>query len=510
MKQPPPPDPIQTLIETADAIPGAVFRYVEGSPGGNDGSFEYASGGFRELFDLPPDVPLSANKVWSRLHPDDRITSLQLLVGSRTNLTPYEFEFRILSAEGQTARWIWARSNPIRLPDNRVAWCGTLTDITKTKQLESQLRQSQELFFALFHQSPMPAIVTRSMDGLILLVNQVGLDQLGYTREEVIGHNTLELGLISPRERGDRLALLHQGANAPGGYVQLRTRSGVFRDFYGALSLVTYENEECVLGVFFDVTEKLMLEDELKRKNSELAAANAKLEEMDAMKQKFTAMIVHDLKSPLSSVAVALNLLEPRQGDESEFIDLSKRNVEKVVKMVDEMLEVMRAETHEVELVKMTFSPNAFLQGCVNSAQAQAKEKGIELKSLLEEDLPLLEADPAKLDRVFSNLISNAIKFTPCGGTISIGARTIQGVGVEEGLDFLLVNVTDSGCGIPAEDLPFIFDLYRQSKFNQGQIGVGLGLAIVKSIIAAHGGNVSVRSQVGVGSQFSVVLPTKI
>jgi signal transduction histidine kinase len=125
-------------------------------------------------------------------------------------------------------------------------------------------------------------------------------------------------------------------------------------------------------------------------------------------------------------------------------------------------------------------------------------------------DLPdsvLLDVDSGKIERVFSNLLSNAVKFTAKGGTVRLEAAFVSGEGVEAGTRWFRVTVTDTGAGIPPEDLPYIFDPYRQTSATKGRVGVGLGLAIVKRIVAAHGGNVSVRSKVGVGSAFTVELP---
>src|SRR5262249_47828084 len=115
--------------------------------------------------------------------------------------------------------------------------------------------------------------------------------------------------------------------------------------------------------------------------------------------------------------------------------------------------------------------------------------------------------DPEQLDRVLSNLLDNALKYTPKGGTVYVSTATESGSGVERGLEFVALSVTDTGPGIPAEDLPYVFDPYCQRESKQHSGSVGLGLAIVQRLVAGHSGRVRVYSQLGVGTTFRVLLP---
>jgi signal transduction histidine kinase len=145
----------------------------------------------------------------------------------------------------------------------------------------------------------------------------------------------------------------------------------------------------------------------------------------------------------------------------------------------------------------------------VDGIRPEADRKNITLKYELPEagQLPSLLADRSKLLRVISNLLPNAVKFTSKGGVVMLNTAVVNGMGVNIGRDFIEISVTDTGIGIPPEDLPYVFDVYRQSRNNRSGVGVGLGLSIVKSIVAAHGGDVRVESQPGVGTSFTVSLP---
>lgn len=250
----------------------------------------------------------------------------------------------------------------------------------------------------------------------------------------------------------------------------------------------------------------------IRSKNLELEVANSKLRELDEMKRSFTAMLVHDLKSPLAVARGALELAEfsgeVKDQEVLSLLGLGQHSVDRVVGLVNDVLDVFRTDSEEITLQLKPIDARELLSACLGDAGILARTRGIEVVSEFAPALPTIQADSDKIERVFANLISNAVKFTPEGGVITLGAKTVSGTGVEAGLNFLLVTVTDTGEGIPAADLPYIFDPYRQSDNGGHKRGVGLGLAIVRRFVAAHGGNVSVRSQIGVGSTFAVILPT--
>jgi signal transduction histidine kinase len=171
--------------------------------------------------------------------------------------------------------------------------------------------------------------------------------------------------------------------------------------------------------------------------------------------------------------------------------------------------EVYRSEETGITLNRTSFNVTALLQEAVDGIRPEANRKNIILKYELPDaaHLPPLLADRSKLLRVISNLLTNAVKFTSKGGVVMLNAAVVNGMGVNIGRDFIEISVTDTGIGIPPEDLPYVFDVYRQSRNNRSGVGVGLGLSIVKSIVAAHGGDVRVESQPGVGTSFTVSLP---
>lgn len=253
---------------------------------------------------------------------------------------------------------------------------------------------------------------------------------------------------------------------------------------------------------------------QLEQQKKQLADANLKLRELDAVKAKFTAMLVHDLKSPLTVVKATLELFETTdevmkvlsEHNLANLISVSQHSVDKILKLIQEVLEIFRSDVQEMRLNKLPMDPVPLLKEALEAARLSGISNQITLIDHIDPILPIINADRAQLERVLGNLLSNALKFTPPGGQITLTANTTEGTDVEAGSSFLSITVTDTGEGIAPENLPYLFDPYQQAN-EKKRGGVGLGLAIVKRIVAAHGGNVSVKSRLGIGSSFTVTLP---
>ncbi len=228
------------------------------------------------------------------------------------------------------------------------------------------------------------------------------------------------------------------------------------------------------------------------------------LKELDRMKSEFVSAASHDLRSPLTAIKGFADLM-PTAGSLTEqqvyFLDKIHRGVEMIARLVSDLLDLGRIEAE----VRMDMEPcnlGAIVKQVVAGQQSHAelKQQTLEMQKIAP-DLPSVQGNPLRLGQVVSNLIGNAVKYTPEQGHISLS------VIVEEGQ--VVVTVEDDGIGIPQYDIAHIFDkFYRvKSPDTDNIIGSGLGLSIVKSIIEKHQGCVWVRSQIGVGSAFTFVLP---
>lgn len=248
------------------------------------------------------------------------------------------------------------------------------------------------------------------------------------------------------------------------------------------------------------------LQKELVRQNENLIDANLKLKEMSVMKGNFTAMLVHDIRNPLTLIGLVLD--EARlDGGTSPTLDQAAHAMDNIQHLLKEMLEIYRSEQGETPLAFEDFHPYPWLEQIAAAHRLQAEAAGLHFQFQVPDTMPELKGDAGKLDRALTNLLGNALKYTPRGGAIRLEAALEYGSGVDAGLRWLRIAITDTGRGIPPEQLPLIFDPFRQTQAADAEQGVGLGLAIVQRIIAAHKGRIHVNSQVGVGSTFIVQLP---
>jgi signal transduction histidine kinase len=218
---------------------------------------------------------------------------------------------------------------------------------------------------------------------------------------------------------------------------------------------------------------------------------------------------VHDIRSPLSAVTGALDIMRMIGVTEEveEYLSIAQEGLSHSLLLINEMLEVNRIEIGAHLIEKASIEPKSCLLECLQTAEIEARRRSITISSSVTMDsppLPTLNADRVRFKRVIDNLLTNAIKFTPHDGTVSLDALVVSQTNGTESLE---VTVADTGVGIAPEDQRTIFDPYVQAKNDRRHLGVGLGLAVVKHIVEAHGGSVRVESEPGRGTRFTVSYP---
>lgn len=259
--------------------------------------------------------------------------------------------------------------------------------------------------------------------------------------------------------------------------------------------------------VFVNRTKEQMahLEELVQVRTRDLADSNAALAELNKQKDAFLAVLTHDMRSPLTSIQGYASLLHdyPDLSSEKrkEIAAIILRNEQALLEIVENILEIEQLQSGApVMLEHETFDLRGLILEVVQSVRAKSAEKEIDLIYELGEQPIYLNADRPKVRRVLQNLLTNAVKYTPERGRVSVVARM-------NGQD-TYIEVADTGYGIPAGELPYIFDRYRRvAKHRDKATGTGLGLAIVQSLVEAHDGEVCVTSEEGVGSEFVVRLP---
>ena len=229
------------------------------------------------------------------------------------------------------------------------------------------------------------------------------------------------------------------------------------------------------------------------------------LEEADRKKDEFVAMLAHELRNPLAPIRNSLNILRlSGNGDPGtqRVHEMMERQVNHMVRLVDDLLEVSRITTGKIELRKERVELAAVIDNAVETSQPLIDAFRHHLTIALPSEPIVLEGDPVRLAQVFANLLNNAAKYTDGSGQIWLTAK--------RDANTVAVSVRDSGVGIPSEMLPQVFNLFMQADRNSGRAhtGLGIGLTLVKSLVEMHGGSVEARSEgEGRGSEFIVRLP---
>jgi NtrC-family two-component system sensor histidine kinase KinB len=226
--------------------------------------------------------------------------------------------------------------------------------------------------------------------------------------------------------------------------------------------------------------------------------------EQQEIKRDVVSTVSHQLKTPLTSLRMSIHLLlEERVGHlnekQSELLITARADSERLVGILNDLLDINRIESGRSRFAFQAVAPGALVRESMEPFIVDAKDKGIAMLNDISNELPEVVADSEKIHLVFANLITNALRFTSPGGSIAVRAVA--------GKDHVAFLVEDSGQGIPNEELPHLFEQFYRGPGQDDNSGVGLGLSIVKEIVRAHGGDISVESQIGKGSVFGFTLP---
>jgi signal transduction histidine kinase len=246
---------------------------------------------------------------------------------------------------------------------------------------------------------------------------------------------------------------------------------------------------------------------ELAQANAELEAANERLKELDRLKSRFVSMVSHELRTPLNAIQGFAEMIEagiygPVEEKQENALDRIIANAKRLLGIVNELLDQARMEAGQVVLKITSFSPAELTDDFHSTMDVLAENKGLTLTTEVTPDVPaMLHGDRERLHQIVVNLVNNALKFTEEGG---IHMRLHR-----PDVEHWAIDVTDTGTGIPKDAQAYIFEPFRQVDGSETRThkGVGLGLSIVKQLTELMGGEITIESEVGQGSTFTVVLP---
>ncbi len=318
-------------------------------------------------------------------------------------------------------------------------------------------------------------------NGSIALMNQV-LKQFFHVHEDPVGKKPLEIIRNIEIQETVSLVLKSRECVASREISILLPEEKILK-VYAAPVLREGKMDGAVL-VFHDITD---------------------LRRLENIRKDFVANVSHEIKTPLTSIkGYTETLLDGAIEDKDnakDFLKIIGSDSNRLVRLVDDLLDLSRIESDKLSLELAPHSIENVVDRVIAGFNKQSGSKGIEIKKEISRDLPKVKIDEASIAQVLLNLIDNGIKYNNEKGTITVSSQ--------EKDSFVRINITDTGIGIPEEDIDRIFErFYRVDKARSRQLGgTGLGLSIVKHIIQAHGGEVSVQSQLGKGSTFSFTLP---
>jgi len=238
-----------------------------------------------------------------------------------------------------------------------------------------------------------------------------------------------------------------------------------------------------------------------------IAGQVQRLQETDSQRRELVANVSHDLRTPLASLQGYLETLRIKGDDlgreeKLHYLEVAHRHCRHLGRLVEELFDLARLDANEVQPALEPFSLPELVQDVVHKFELRAGQREVTLLACYDADLPFVVGDIALIERVMDNLIENALRHTPAGGSVTVA---VQPVG-----ETLAVQVIDTGSGIPAEDLPYIFERFYQSDKMRTRGGAGLGLAIARRIVELHGRTIRAASSSGRGTTFAFDLPVQM
>lgn len=475
---------LSRLQKIASLVPGIVFQFRLRPDGSS--CVPYASEAIRDIYRLSPEeVREDASKVFSVVHPDDLDAHLASIQSSARDLTPWKQEYRLKFGDEPTL-WLFGSAIPQREADGSTLWHGFITDITERRTIEEI---TPDIFYTIDLQGNLQRW-NRSLEKLC-----------GIAPDQMKGRPCLDFVCEEDRPivAEDIQKVLTDGS-ALNTYRFISADGALIPFHCNGTLIVNALGEPSGFAGFGRDISKLLEKERL------LRAAKEQAESATKLKDKFVMLVSHDLRSPIAMIPSALNILREQLADkldetQARLLKMSVSNCERLIEMIDQLLDISRLQTGKIQLARRFIDARLLAGQVVDSLLALAERKGVTLINETKERTRI-HADYNLICEVISNLVTNAIKFTRAGDTITIFSPADNPGAIA---------VKDTGVGIPPRLIPDLFrnDVKTTTNGTAGERGTGLGLPFCKDIMDAHGGDITVESEKGKGSVFYVTLPIR-
>ncbi|NQT49057.1 MAG: PAS domain S-box protein [Chloroflexi bacterium] len=488
----------------------ALFRSLfTSSPIGiyivQNGKFKMVNPSFRKLTGYSEDELVGMNSLDIVL-PEDRNgvreKAVKMLKGERS--APYELRY---VTKGGDSRWFMETVTSVRYQGEQAA-LGNFMDVTEYKQAEDELRESEKRFKELADLLPQIVFETDEKANYTF-VNRGAFEVSGYTQDDLDkGLNALQTFIPEDHERLiSNIERISRGERSTGNeYTAVRKDGSTFPVIVFTSPIIRENRPVGLRGVAVDITERKLMEEKLKEysgnlqrmveeRTRELKEAQEKLvrsEKLAAIGQ-VAGGLAHELRSPLAAIKFSADYIRIKLGDTADekvirHLDLLEKQVDACDKTVTQTLDFARPRKLNVEEIDI----NQVIQAALEAGEPSPN---VEVCTNLTEHLTPAIADAGQMGQVVSNLATNAVQAMPEGGTLTVATQ-------QKG-EYVEIRVSDTGVGIPEENLAKVFE----PLFTTRTRGIGLGLAIVKTLVDRQNGTIEVKSRVGEGTTFTVRLP---
>jgi PAS domain S-box-containing protein len=417
---------------------------------------------------------------------------------------PWEDTFPLRGRDGEY-RWFLSRAQPLHDQDGKVVrWFGTNTDITESREAEQAVRAS-EAKLRRIADSGVVGVFYWTTTGAITDANAEFCRMLGFSDDDVRA-GRMNWRALTPSEwvavdaaREAELAGHGVTVNWEKEFIAADGRRVPV--LIGAAML--HDSTERGIAVCLDISERKRAEAERERLLELERDARSAAERASRLRDDVLAVVAHDLRNPVHTIILSAGVLREIPLDEAQRqqrLSVIQRTAKGMEHLIRDLLDATRIESGTFDVRRARVHVRALLDETLEQFEAQARECDVILSCDAAAEMPPALGDRDRLEQVLSNLIGNALKFTPRGGRIAVIARTTDDDDVIE------ISIGDTGAGIPADHLEHVFDRFWQAD-RQGRAGAGLGLSIVKGIVEAHGGSIRVASIVGQGTTFAFTVP---
>ena len=418
---------------------------------------------------------------------------------------------------------IWVNLTVSLIKDNKnqpLYYFAVVEDISDRRRAEKLLWETAQRLSIIFRESPSAIAITRLDNGVFLDANS-GFERIsGYERNEIIGQDsTILKTFIDQKDRENILQKVSEIGTAKNIEVKFRTKSGNIVTGLISSSVITVESVKCLLSVFIDISELKKAHEllekyaeelntsklQLEKTTQELQQLNSNLKELNRDKDKFFSIISHDLRSPFTALLgysdyLSKNIDELTTDEIKEFAGDMYRSLTSIFRLIENLLSWSAIQSGRIEFKPVRFDFSSMVDEIMNVYEINAARKNLNLINELPPDVNIF-ADKNMIEIITRNILSNALKFTPSNGTITISAKKQQ--------EFIDIEVVDTGIGMTKSEIDELFKSNHAQTKNgtSNEKGTGLGLFLCKEFVEKNNGKLLIESQKGKGSSFIIRLP---